>query len=367
MEPFKNIYNLPFYQAFTEQVELAIPNFNSRRFIAQIFDEAWEARELKARMRHTTEVLHDHLSSDYGESVFQIRKIIQQLKQSEIREKSLEFMFFPDFIEHYGLEFYEISVPALKDITSFTSCEFAVRPFIIKYPERMLKDMLDWADNENLHIRRLASEGSRSRLPWAMAIPFLKKNPDPVLPILEQLKNDESEYVRRSVANNLNDISKDNPNLVIQIAKAWYGQSKDTNWVVKHASRTLLKAGNAELMPLFGFGSIDSITIKNFKLKTPNIKVGEALIFGFDLLNKSNQAVKIRLEYAVYYQKANGSLSKKVYKISEKDYASQSATTIERAQSFKLITTRKFHSGLHQVALVINGNEFEKHDFMLQI
>lgn len=225
--------------------------------------------------------------------------------------------------------------------------------------------MLAWSKHEHWGVRRLASEGCRPRLPWAMALPNLKKDPTPIIPILENLKNDPARFVRLSVANNLNDIAKDNPEIVISLAKKWYGESAEVDWVVKHGCRTLLKQGNPEVMEIFGLGYVKDISIENFQISTPKVKVGDSLEFSFNLLNSSNKKNKVRLEYGLYYQKANGTLSKKVCKISEKEYAGNSVTQVSRKHSFRIVTTRKFHLGLHQVSVIINGNEFEKHDFEL--
>ena len=226
--------------------------------------------------------------------------------------------------------------------------------------------MLAWSKHEHWGVRRLSSEGCRPRLPWAMALPNLKKNPAPIIPILENLKNDPSRFVRLSVANNLNDIAKDNPATVIELAKKWQGESQEIDWILKHGCRTLLKQGNAEAMELFGFGSsAENISIEDFRIVTPKVNVGKSLEFSFKLLNNNPKKTKIRLEYAIYYQKANGTLSKKVHKISEKDYAGNSATPITRLHSFKVVTTRVLHLGLHQVSVIINGNEFDKFDFEL--
>ncbi|HAA14981.1 MAG TPA: DNA alkylation repair protein [Cytophagales bacterium] len=364
MELFKNLYNDQFFGFFTQAMGEVYPNFQVAIFMEAIYDEAWEQRELKQRMRHITECLKKQLPEAFEESAQLILDCIAQLKKNGLKEHSVEYMFFPDYIECYGLEEREVACRAMEEITQFTSCEFAVRPFIIRYPEAMLAQMLVWSKHDNLHVRRLATEGSRPRLPWAMALPALKKDPSPILPILENLKADESEYVHRSVANNLNDIAKDHPELVIDTAKRWIGKSAETDWVVKHASRTLLKQGNAELMQLFGFGSIDEIRLTDFLVHTPRVVLGQELLFSFNLENTAKRAAKIRLEYGVYYQKANGSLSKKVFKISEKEYAAQSTTSIERKQHFKSITTRVYHAGKHEVSLIVNGVELEKREFM---
>ncbi len=364
-ELFKNIYNKQFFDKFTKSVKLVIEDFNTTSFLNSIFDDQWESRELKQRMRHISITLKEHLSDNYVENVNSIIKIIEQLKKDKIKEESVEFMFFPDFIELYGLEQYDISIEAFENITQFTSCEFAVRPFIIKYQEEMVKQMYIWSTHEHDMVRRLASEGCRPRLPWAMAIPAFKKDPESILTILDNLKQDRSESVRRSVANNLNDISKDNPETVIKLATEWKGKTKETDWLVKHACRTLLKQGNFETLRLFGFSEIDNIKILNFQTKTSIVEIGQQLEFSFTLVNTSNSKAKIRLEYGLYYLKANGTLSKKVFKISEKEYNENSKTDIVRRQSFKIITTRKFHIGLHQLSIIINGKEFDKIDFKL--
>ncbi|MEE9361183.1 MAG: DNA alkylation repair protein [Cellulophaga sp.] len=364
-ELFKNVFNQKFFTVFTKAVLQVTPGFNKDNFLNDIYDDEWENRELKQRMRHITVVLKNNLSDDFPKNASILLKIIEQLKKNQVKESSLEYMFFPDFIELYGLNYYSISVRAFKEITQFTSCEFAVRPFIIKYEAQMIAELFQWSTHENVHVRRLASEGCRPRLPWAMAIPYLKKDPTSILPILENLKNDPTLYVRRSVANNLNDIAKDNPNTVLQIAQQWKGANEEIDWLIKHACRTLLKEGGTAVMALFGFGAIDSIKIADFKIHTPKVAIGGVLEFSCKLINSGNSASKLRLEYGLYYQKANGSLSRKVFKISEKEYPEKSSTTLTRKQSFKVITTRKFHLGKHQLCLIINGNEFQKLDFEL--
>lgn len=281
------------------------------------------------------------------------------------KESSLEYMFIPDFIELYGIDNCDLSIKAIEIITQFTSCEFAIRPFIIKYPEQTISIMLEWTQHANSKVRRLATEGSRPRLPWAMALPLFKKEASAIIPILEKLKDDTSEYVRRSVANNLNDISKDNPDLVIELVKKWKGVSDNRDKLVKHACRTLLKAGNTDVLEIFGFVYPDNVKIDNLSILNPSLNIGDYLNFTFDLINETKDSSLLRLEYAVYYMKANGTLSRKLYKISEKVYAGESISKIDRRQSFRLITTRRFHVGKHELAIVVNGREFCKKEFLL--
>ena len=251
---------------------------------------------------------------------------------------------------------FEAAVDALEAITQFVSCEFAVRPFLLKFNGKMISRMKKWSKHENFKVRRLASEGSRPRLPWAMAIPYLKEDPSPILPILENLKNDPSEWVRRSVANNLNDIAKDHPDLVIRLARKWKGISKETDAIIKHGSRTLLKKGHAEILSHYGLKA-EQVHVSAFKILTPKVNNGKDLVFCFQVSNGSEHKQTIRLEYGLYYLRANGQWSKKVFKISEKQVGSGVKLTIERKQSFKKITTRVFYPGKHKLSVIVNGEE----------
>jgi len=374
-EPFKNMYNEQFFDRFTKDLQLVINNFDACEFVSQIMDDEWENRELKQRTTHITTILKQFLPKDYKKAIAKILELLDYIENtqpdfSKIDDTKFGLMLeygwiLDNYVEQYGLDDYETSVKAIEKITQFTSCEFAVRPFILKYPDKMMKQMLAWSRHKHWGVRRLASEGCRPRLPWAMALPNLKENPTPIIPILENLKNDPARFVRLSVANNLNDIAKDNPETVIELVKRWQGESEEVDWVTKHGCRTLLKQGRSEVMELFGFDSVKNISVESFQISTPEVKIGDSLEFSFNLLNNNNKKIRIRLEYGIYYQKANGTLTKKVHKISEKEYAENSAIRITRKHSFRVVTTRKFHVGLHQVAVIINGNELEKHNFEL--
>jgi 3-methyladenine DNA glycosylase AlkC len=375
-EPFKNMFNKKFLERFSKDLIVVIPHFDTREFTNQVMDYQWENREFKERCRHIATVLKKFLPSEYKDAIAKILELLDYIEKkqpnfSKIDDTKFGLMLeygwiLDNYVEQYGLDDYETSVKAIVRITQFTSCEFSVRPFIIRYPEAMMAQMLVWSKHKHWGVRRLASEGCRPRLPWAMALPCLKNNPSPIIPILENLKNDSARFVRLSVANNLNDIAKDNPKTVIDLAKRWYGESEEVDWIIKHGCRTLLKQGNSEVMELFGFcSSAEDIHIEDFQISTPEVRIGNSLEFSFKLLNDNKDRAKIRLEYGVYYQKANGTLAKKVHKISEKEYPENSVTNITRKHSFGVVTTRKLHLGLHQVAVIINGNEFERYDFKL--
>jgi len=361
----KDIYSEEFYNSFSEIIGEVVPVFNAEKFKKLIFDDSWHILELKQRMRHTTLALHPFLPKEFHDAAKTIATILERLRQKNIKEVSLEYMFLADYIEVFGINHFDTSVKLMELLTPFTSCEFAVRPFIIKYGNKMIQQMVQWSLHENHHVRRLASEGSRPRLPWAIALPALKKNPMPILQLLDNLKTDTSEYVRRSVANNLNDISKDNPHIVISIARQWKGISYETDAIIKHGCRTLLKQANSEILSYYGLNDYSNLELSNFKIETPKVKICGNLSFSFTLHNQSNNIKTIRLEYAVYYLLNNGKHSKKVYKISERLLKSNESLNIQRKQSFRIITTRKFYAGLHKLSIIINGHEKNIDNFEL--
>ncbi|NDI36693.1 DNA alkylation repair protein [Chengkuizengella sediminis] len=360
MEPVKNTFNQVFFEKLTGTISKYDSNFSKELFLKKVFTNEWDGYELKERMHHITQCLHETLPKDY-ESVIEI---LMKVASKVTFKFGFAPMIFPNFVELYGLDDWDISIKALEEFTKYSSSEFAVRPFIIKDAHRMMEKMAEWARHDNQHIRRLASEGCRPRLPWAIALPAFKKDPSLILPILEMLKNDPEEYVRRSVANNLNDISKDHPKLILQVARKWLGESKETDWLVKHALRTLLKAGDTEALLMFGFSDPKYIDVANFQINTDKVNIGDILSFSFELQKNKETDEKVRIEYAIYFMKANGELTKKVFKISERVLTSNSED-INRNHSFKLITTRKYYPGMHKVSIIINGVEKVVGDFEL--
>lgn len=363
---FKDVF---FKASFIDELYAAVSRHiavgNKKQFRALVYNKDWANKELKQRTRHVTEVLKSFLPTDFPEAALIISRITEELLAANIKEVSFGYMCLCEYIERYGIDYYQESVKVMEKLTQFMSCEFAVRPFIIKYEDKMMKQMLRWSKSKIAKVRRLASEGCRPRLPWGIALVKYKEDPSPILPILENLKDDEDVWVRKSVANNLNDISKDNPQLAIKIIKSWIGNTPNTDWVAKHAARTLLKQGNVEVMNLFGLKMDKSVKLTDFKVLTPKVENGKDLLFSFTISNSGKKEKVIRLEYGMYYLRANGSWSKKVFKISERSYAAGEVYNVERKQSFKPITTRRYYLGAHRVSLIVNGHELEIKDFEL--
>lgn len=332
---------------FADAIEQHHAAFDKPRFLRLMFDESFEAKELLDKMRHATKCLFETLPKPY-------EKALNILIKAAPDVKGFEAMALPDFVATYGMDEWDLSLPALGHFTKYYSSELAIRPFLAKDPEKGMAYMTAWADDKDPKVRRLASEGCRPRLPWAMALPKFKKDPSLILPILEKLKDDASEDVRRSVANNLNDISKDNPELSLGICEKWHGQSEKVDKIVKHACRTMLKAGEKRALAIFGYSDPSLIGVENLSLDKKALSIGDVLTFSFDITVEKKS--KVRLEYAIYFVKAKGKLSKKVFKITEKEYKS-GTFSITRKQSFQEQTTRKHYPGTHQISIIVNGEE----------
>jgi 3-methyladenine DNA glycosylase AlkC len=341
---------------FANAIGQHYPAFDKQRFLKLMQDESFEKMELLDKMKHTTKCLFETLPKPY-------KKALETLKKAAPDVKGFEAMALPDFVATYGMDDWDLSLPALGHFTKYYSSELAIRPFLDKDPEKGMACMMVWAEDKNPKIRRLASEGCRPRLPWAMALPKFKKDPSLILPILEKLKDDSSEDVRRSVANNLNDISKDNPELALEICEKWHGQSETTDKIVKHACRTLLKAGDKRALALFGYGDPSLIGVENLSFDKKALKMGETLTFSFDITVAKKS--KVRVEYAVYFVKAKGKLSKKVFQVIEREYEA-GTHSLTRKQSFQEQTTRKHYPGTHQISIIVNGEEKAKASFELK-
>lgn len=352
-----------FSPAFVEKLATAFhkqwKGFDKDSFTASVIDNQWEDRELKDRMRHIALMLGETLPTDYKKAVKILTNVAPQFT-------GLPAIVFPDFIQVFGLDHFKESVHAMKVVTEFSSSEFAVRPYIEKYGKQMMNVMKDWSIHENEHVRRLASEGCRPRLPWAPALNEFKQNPEPILPILEKLRADNSLYVRKSVANNLNDVSKDHPELVLSIAERWLKEKHvDTNWIVKHALRGLLKKGDKKALSLFGFGNTDLVSVYDLAIDKQKISIGEDIHFNFKLKWNGKKPVKLRLEYGIDYVKSNGKSNRKVFQIKEATFSPNEAHHITKKQSFEERTTRKHYPGKHNIAILVNGDELASEDFNL--
>lgn len=353
----KNVYNRAYIERLAKELGRAGLDFDQPKFCDVVMDQAWPELELKER---TTKICYA-LSTLMPQEFKAACKILIDAGQSF---GGYEGMFFPEYVQRFGLgEDWQLVMETLEVLTTYSSAEFAIRPFLEKDPIKGAKQMLSWAHHENEHVRRLASEGIRPRLPWASQLKYFRENPQPIFKILDILKEDGSLYVRKSVANNLNDISKDHPELALRWAKsAVTSKHPHTQWIVKHGLRTLLKSGTPQAMDIFGYAKRDSFHAHPFEMNQKDVALGEDLELFFSLEVKEKGL--FRFEYALHFLKKNGTHTKKVFKISERELE-PGEYEVDKIHSFKKINTRVYHEGLHFIEPLINGEPVGRSPFYL--
>lgn len=356
MEPFKNLFNKEVVARIGRALKKQWPLFNYASFIKNSERELLPL-ELKERVAFITARLKSHLPDDPNVS---IALLVATLKQVDKNDEGLEhFAVWPltHYVALYGLEHFDLSLNALLQMTKVFTSEFAVRPFFVKDELRTLKFMKACARHENEHVRRWASEGSRPLLPWGQKLHSFVSNPNASWEILEQLKNDPSEYVRKSVANHLNDHSKNHPDFVIEKLMIWHRQKDKTaqlEWVIKHASRSLIKKGHKKA---FLFHGVESAKIKmhHQKILTKKIKLGEVLKVEVTLENLSKKSAKIILDHELHLLKANGSHGIKVFKGKKISLEAGEKSKVEMTIPLKAVSTRVYYSGKQYWNIKING------------
>ncbi|SKA47706.1 3-methyladenine DNA glycosylase AlkC [Chitinophaga eiseniae] len=360
MEPLKEMFNRDFYRHFADVFAAADKKFDRNGFYKDVTDQL-ETRELNGRLRHTAMMLGKHLPGDYKKAVAVLQKAAPSLKTGYTA------LVLPDFVALYGKDHFDLSMEVLQYFTTLGSAEFAIREFLKADFARTLTVMKKWARHDDHHVRRLASEGSRPRLPWSFKLDAVIKDPSLTRDILESLKTDETLYVRKSVANHLNDISKDNSAYMLQLVKGWDTQHPHTGWIIKHASRTLIKKGDKDSLSVFNFEKQVKIKLAQFKLSAAVIRLGDALTFTFQLKSEKTSPQKLVIDYVVHYPKSSGELSQKVFKLKELTLQPGELLSFSKKQVFKDMTTRKHYAGKHLISIQVNGKIYGEQAFQLKI
>lgn len=330
------------------QAELS--NFDKIQWLRQTHTAQWPQMELFERMYHLVAALHTALPKQFTHAWPVLKRLVPQVQ-------GFANLCFPEYVARHASssEFdFELAMEALAFCTPFGSSEFGVRPFLQQWPERTLAQMLVWASDKNEHIRRLASEGSRPYLPWAAKNEGMANNPPAAASILEKLRTDSSEYVRKSVANHLNDLSKAQPEWVLSTARRWLGEAPETRRLLKHALRTLLKAGNTEALQLMGIEWNNKLMLVSFTTNNVFIALGESVQLHAVLSNTDKKAVAVRLEFRVHYIRQQGRTGAKVFQWFSGDLQPGMQQFTKRL-SMEARTTRRLYAGVHRVELLLNG------------
>ncbi|MDK1374868.1 MULTISPECIES: DNA alkylation repair protein [unclassified Sinorhizobium] len=363
-EPLKNLLHPGIVLEIATHLNRDAGAFDRERFIA-LATRDLDSLELMQRSLQIRDALLQTLPEDFPAAA----EILQRALPRDDAPGLSGWALLPvnQFIATRGLDDFELSLSLLRRLTPHFTAEFGIRGFIHRDQQRALATISSWTSDNNHHVRRLASEGTRPRLPWAMRLPELIRDPQPILPILVALIDDPEDYVRRSVANSLNDIAKDHPDLVARFVAAHVdGASPERLRLLRHACRTLMKQGHAEALANFGFGALSGIDA-SLTLGTPLVRLGEHLRFGLEIQNSGAAEQKVMIDYAVHHRKANGTTSPKVFKWTTMTLEPGAAFEIEKLHAIRPITTRRYYAGAHKVVVLINGQPVAGADFELVI
>jgi 3-methyladenine DNA glycosylase AlkC len=326
----------------------AHPAFDQRAYLAMA-REGLDELSIMQRMSRAADSLRAHLPADYPKALKIVRKMAPLLPGG------FADMVLPEFVGRHGLEHVEMSLEALRELTPYSSAEFALRPFIAQDPDAVLARAARWAEDDNEHVRRLASEGTRPRLPWARRLPLLAAEPQRTRPILEKLRADPSDYVRRSVANHLNDIAKDHPDWVLELLEGWPREQAETQWITRHALRNLIKAGHPRALRLVGVTHGAKVKLRAFDVAPAVLRLGQVLQLNATLVSTARQPQKLVVDYAIHYVKKNGETSRKVFKLRTLALEGQGEVSLTKNQTIADFTTRVHYAGRHAVELLVNG------------
>lgn len=317
-----------------------------------------------------TEKLREFLPEDYPTAIdILLRSLMPELKGDNLSGFG-RFIVMPQcaFVSRYGKAHYDVSIQALYEMTKRFTAENDLRTFIELEPERTMAILHKWAQAPNCHVRRLVSEGTRPRLPLGRRLKMFIEDPQPLMSLLDKLIPEPTLLVRRSIANNLNDVAKDNPDIVVETLERWRRKhpGEEMEWLIKHASRTLIKMGHPGALRMLGFSDDAKVRLENFRVFEPNIKVGDYLEFTFDLVSEGTTEQNLAIDFIIYFLKANGKHAPKVFKLSTKTLQPGEKISLKKRHSFKKIGIRPYYAGEHRLAIQINGKESEPVVFELE-
>ena len=366
-EALKNQFGADVPRTIAGMVRAVHPAFGVEAFLREALD-GYEALALMPRGKHIALVLRRHLPDDYPTALAIVMASAEQPHTRDMGQSLASFLFLPHtvFVSEFGLAHFEPSMRALHALTQRFTAEFSIRPFLQTHPEATLAQLAIWATDPSDHVRRLVSEGTRPRLPWAPRLRGFQADPAPVLALLEMLKDDPELYVRRSVANNLNDIGKDHPDVLVHTTARWRkGASPARLWIVGHALRSAVKRGEGGALAVLGFGKPAQVQVTATRISPERVAMGGQVEIAFDLTNPGLQTQAVMVDFCVHYVKASGQTRAKVFKLKSLNLAPGQTVALRKTLSLQERSTRKHYPGTHRVELVLNGQRQALGEFEL--
>ncbi len=363
------LFNRSKVERIAREIEAVFPAFETETFIHEVLSE-FPNLELKERMLHISNMLFKHLPQDFPSAVEVLVASLPEPCNPNLSDNDFgDFIYasYGEFVAKFGISRtqLDLSLNALEQFTTRFSMEYAIRPFFVAFPHETKAKMLEWTSHPHYHVRRLASEGSRPKLPWGKKIHLSTQD---TLPVLEALYADETRFVARSVANHLNDIAKTDANLCIEMLQKWHQNSskeaKHLPFITKHALRNLIKQGHPKALKIIGFEQKIAVSItKSFV--SSFVKFNEHFAFEFEIT--ASEDCKVLIDYLIQFKDKNGEISRaKVFKLKTLELKANEKYSIEKKHFMNPnMTTRKLYPGLQRFKLQINGNRVFEQNFEL--
>lgn len=346
MAAFKDELSIDTIENLGSELIRAWDGFPTDRWVALAIN-GLEDLELLERVNHFAEVLALCLPIEFPDGAVVLDEALGS-------ESFTGWMTLPcgKYVADAGIDHPHVAIPLLARLTPRFSSEFPIRFFIEAHPDITFQYLHEWIAHPDAHVRRLVSEGTRPRLPWASRLRGLMEDPSPAVELLERLFDDESEYVRRSVANHLNDISKDHPDLAVEIAHRWLADSTHGDWVIRHGLRSLVKRGRRDALEVLGFDVGVPVLATEMSVEPSAIAIGETVTIS--ALLAAERSIRASIDYIVHYQGVRGPKDGKVFKLKIGTLGPE-PTSITKSHTFKHVSIRTIHPGPHKIELQVNG------------
>ncbi len=362
-EPLKHFFSKALVKRLGASLKAVHGPFDVRGFERDA-TRGLEALELLARAKRLADAMHRHLPADFRESAEILLRSLGPVHATDELEGAgmAPFFYLPHtiFVAEHGLEHFELSMTAQHALTQRFTCEFSIRAFLAHAPERTLAVLERWTEDPSPHVRRLVSEGTRPRLPWARRVKWLEENPERVLPLLERLKDDPTTLVRRSVANHLNDLCRTHRSLLLDTVERWMEGGANApddarRALVRHALRGAVKKGDPRALALLGFGERARVEVEGIHFEPPRVRIGEGVRVSFTLVGRARKTQRLAVDLAVHFVKARGQTGEKVFKLDEVELSPDERVTLGKRVSLAVHTTRTPRPGRHAVEALVNG------------
>lgn len=363
---FKDWFDQSAAELLAEQMRKPFPRFPRKKFIQSATHQI-ESKEFLDRVKQFSSALKQSLPQHIPDALSIIRESFPPALET-CESISGGWLQWPvgQFIADHGVSCFDDSMRTMVELTQRFSAEFAIRPFIELAPEKTLAYLMDLTRHPNPHVRRWCSEGIRPRLPWGKRLDQFIINPAPILPILERLTGDRELYVRKSVANNLNDISKDHPDIAIDFCgKLNETRCPHAEWIQKHALRSLVKSGNAVALKSLGYGMPRDLTV-DLLVFPQRIRIGDSIRIEARIQNSGGQSIPIMIDYVIGFVRQNNRVGRKVFKGSSISLPGKKTHTFQKSHRIQFTTVRRLYPGRHTVGIQINGCVVAQSGFELE-